>query len=164
MSIARPLPEPDDPQPHRKLTLHQQRVTDSITNTHGQGGAADHTAARHMPPPAAQTPDPQPVPITADRESRTIDWSDAFNDPECLHPSDIFSEAEDWGEPDYPDPSWPGWLATRKEHSMTYVLAVSPLLLERYPDRAADLWANVFPIGRYVHWRRDPEPDLEAEP
>src|SRR5512146_2109386 len=136
MSTAWPLPEPDDPLPRPKLTLHQQLVSDSITNTYEREGAAGPAADRQMPQLTPQPPDQQSTPVTAGREPGRIDWSLVLEQSD-LDPSDFDSPEDEWLEPAWPDPAWPGFAGGR---SYSFVFAVSPLLIERHPDKAARLW------------------------
>jgi hypothetical protein len=144
MSAAWPLyPEPDDPLPRPKLTLYQRLVSGSIPNSYepeGADGPADG------------------------REPRRTDWQLVLEqslDDHDLDPRDV-----DWPEsevpgPEWPDPSWPGFTGRTSPRSCTFILAVSPLLAQRHPDKAARLY-EVFPPSQ--ERQNDPEPDLEAEP
>jgi hypothetical protein len=116
--------------------------------------AATHAAADPEAHPAAKPPDLAPP---------FRDWASlnrTYLDPAFLDPSEIAPPDTEWPEPEWPDPSWHGFAPGAQDHC-TFVLAVSPVLLERYPDKAASLW-QVFPIGAERY--HDPEPDLEAEP
>ena len=139
----------------RDASAHPEAGQEQLTNVTWLPGrdttadAADPATAGREAHPAARPPDPDPP--FHDRP---------FLDPAVLDPSEIAPLDTEWPEPEWPDPSWHGF-APGAQDRCTFVLAVSPLLLERYPDKAASLW-QVFPSGAERY--HDPEPDLEAEP
>lgn len=141
---ARPEADQDD-----LATVTRLPIQDTTTNAADPATDADHKDHPTAKPPGLAPPFPGWAHL-----NRT------YLDPAYLDPSERAPSDAEWPEPEWPDPSWHGF-APGAQDNCTFVLAVSPVLLERYPDKAASLW-QVFPIGGWQH--HDPEPDLEAEP
>jgi hypothetical protein len=70
-------------------------------------------------------------------------------------PLDLGRPDLDWEEPEWPDPSCPGFGPTTRPTYM-FNLAVSPWYKEHYPDQPAGLW-DVLRAGR------DPQPAPELD-
>jgi hypothetical protein len=100
--------------------------------------------------PARDTANAAVHAIAADREVRIT-----------AEPPDIDRPGSEWPDPEWPDPAWPGFAPSGRPPSYAFVLAASPWVKERYPDKAANLW-DALHAGKERH--PDPEPDLEAEP
>lgn len=86
-------------------------------------------------------PDPVVVGWIEDPDPIDLGWVDEF----------------DWPAPEYPDPSWPGFAASRRRHP-TYLsdLNVSDWHTERHPDKSE-------PLGNVLHAGRDPHPAPEPD-
>ena len=140
--------------------VHQRhRAWPHIENWAGKLGMTGSQALGRVagPPRWARHQEKTAEPPNAERPSADpLELGGRGNDLfEFLGPEDHLGPDDDWLEPEWPDPSFPGFGPNRRP-AYSFNLAVSPWYKEHYPDHSANLWDA-------LHAGHDPQPDPEPD-